>query len=172
MVALIAYSALASMHWMFVEGAYLTLKLSCFAMASDGSQIIWWLFGWGWHSFEFCFRKLFLFIINHSGLPVIWVSIWVVLLETYSSSKFCWLPYTKSNSKWVVLAPMLTCLAVSFINTLFMKIKTKWLFSCPSLDQLCFISGYCGHSAEKNQRGKCSRKSTSLVLISISVTST
>ncbi|CDW53291.1 7tm 2 domain containing protein [Trichuris trichiura] len=95
-LAVIMYSTLASVFWMFLEGSYLVSRFTIMAMRSEeGHFILYLLTGW--------------------GLPFVFVLGWVLALELQAVVPRCWLPYTNNKTMWLLISPMSIALGLNFL---------------------------------------------------------
>ncbi|KFD64911.1 hypothetical protein M514_22939 [Trichuris suis] len=95
-LAIIMYSTLASVFWMFLEGSYLVSRFTIMAMRSEeGHFVLYLLTGW--------------------GLPFVFVLGWVLALELQAVVPRCWLPYTNNKTMWLLISPMSIALGLNFL---------------------------------------------------------
>ncbi|KAK0396754.1 hypothetical protein QR680_001839 [Steinernema hermaphroditum] len=84
------YFQVASVMWMFIEGAYLYSRFTVFAMRSaEPPSWVFQLVGW--------------------GVPFVVVMVWTVVHEEYSrlnANSFCWLPYAQGPHLWILTGTM------------------------------------------------------------------
>ncbi|XP_072029966.1 corticotropin-releasing factor receptor 2-like isoform X2 [Amphiura filiformis] len=93
-LVLLEYSCMANLFWMFVEGLYLTSRLSMAVFTSEVNFKIYLLIGW--------------------VSPVFAVVTWAVLMH-YEEASSCWNNYLELPYIWIVRVPMLTAILLNSI---------------------------------------------------------
>ncbi|KAF8767010.1 Calcitonin receptor like protein [Argiope bruennichi] len=110
LLVLKTYSAMASVHWMFVEGLLLHASVTTSVFDRHAPFPLYYSLGW--------------------GIPALCVLIWVVLMSLHWK-KGCWEGYGHSPFIWFITAPMIVALLVNavflvnIIRILIMKMRTN-----------------------------------------------
>ncbi|CAL1273760.1 unnamed protein product [Larinioides sclopetarius] len=110
LLVLKTYSAMASVHWMFVEGLLLHASVTTSVFDRHAPFTLYYSLGW--------------------GIPALCVLIWVVIMS-FQWKKACWEGYGHSPFIWFITAPMILALLVNavflvnIIRILIIKMRTN-----------------------------------------------
>ncbi|XP_072029964.1 corticotropin-releasing factor receptor 2-like [Amphiura filiformis] len=96
-LVVLEYFSMANIFWMFVEGIYLTSRISVAVFSRESNFKVYIFVGWVTPSYA--------------------VITWAVLMRYHGSSKPCWEDYLESPYIWIVRAPMI---AAIFVNSGFL----------------------------------------------------
>ncbi|GFR12952.1 PDF receptor [Trichonephila clavata] len=94
LLVLRTYSAMASVHWMFVEGLLLHASVTTSVFDRHPPFALYYTLGW--------------------GVPAVCVLLWIILMSS-QWNKACWEGYGRSSIVWFVTGPMIIALLVNAV---------------------------------------------------------